>query len=414
MSQARTETENENETETETDIETDIERATMNSVLGDISVETFLRDYWQKKPLLIRQAYPGFECPIDADELAGLACETEVESRLVIEDEAGKPWQLHNGPFPESRFASLPESHWTLLVQGLDHWVPAVADLLDDFRFIPNWRVDDIMGSFAPRNGSVGPHFDDYDVFLLQASGRRHWQVGGACDSDTPRVEGTPLRIIAGFESEDSFVLEPGDMLYLPPKLAHWGIAEDDCITLSIGFRAPSHEDILIGFSDHVAAALPPGLRYRDPDLQPLDNPGLINQDALSRLADIVREHLDSPEHLASWFGQYVTTPKDNSVLSAPEQPYTAADVEELLADYRSLCWNEGSRFAYTETDEAATLYVDGERFVLRGDARELAPVLCAGRYPDTERLGPLLADSVLMELIVHLFNQGSLYDPEV
>lgn len=386
----------------------------MTAPLGDISVATFLRDYWQKKPLLIRQAYPDFECPVSADELAGLACETEVESRLVIENEDGKPWQLHNGPFPESRFASLPSSHWTLLVQGLDHWVPAIADLLDDFRFIPNWRVDDIMGSYAPVGGSVGPHFDDYDVFLLQASGKRHWHLGQSCNAATPRVEGTSLRIIADFQGEESFVLEPGDMLYLPPKLAHWGIAEDDCITLSVGFRAPSHEDILIGFSDHVAAELEPGLRYRDPDLQPAANPGLINSETLEKLNEIIHQHLDNPEKLANWFGQAVTAPKDTSVVVPPDQAYSRAELEELLADYRPVCWNEGSRFAYTEAEERTTLFVDGERFILRGEARALAPLLCAGRYPDMEQLSPLLEDPVIMDLVLHLFNQGSLYDPEV
>lgn len=390
------------------------EAVTLAGVLGDISVETFLRDYWQKKPLLIRQAYPDFDCPVEADELAGLACEPEVESRLVLEKEDGKPWQLHNGPFPESRFASLPETRWTLLVQGLDHWVPAIADLLDDFRFIPNWRVDDIMGSYAPPGGSVGPHFDDYDVFLLQARGHRRWQIGGPCDIATPRVEGTPLRIIADFQPEDEFVLEPGDMLYLPPKLAHWGVAEDDCITLSVGFRAPSHEDILIGFSDHVASELPPGLRYSDPDLQPLANPGLISEATIAQLAATVRQHLDNPSQLAQWFGQAVTAPKDASIVSPPETPYSADDIEELLADYRPIGWNEGSRFAYTESDDATVLFVDGERFVLRGEARQLAPVLCAQRYPDMEQLTPLLADSAILELVLHLFNQGSLYDPEV
>lgn len=391
-----------------------VEALIMEWPLGNISVETFLREYWQKKPLLIRQAYPNFECPIEADELAGLACEAEVESRLVLENEEGKPWQLHNGPFPESRFASLPPSHWTLLVQGLDHWVPAIADLLDDFRFIPNWRVDDIMGSYAPQGGSVGPHFDDYDVFLLQASGHRHWQIGGSCDAATPRVEGTPLRIIADFQGEDSFVLAPGDMLYLPPRLAHWGVAEDDCVTLSIGFRAPSHEDILIGFSDHVAAELEPGLRYSDPDLTLPANPGLISADALSRLEGIVRQQLDNPGELAAWFGQTVTTPKDNSVVRTPDEPYTLADLEDLLADHRPVCWNEGSRFAYTEYEDTTMLFVDGERFVLRGQVRALAPLLCAGRHPDMQQLAPLLAEPVIKELVLHLFNQGSLYDPEV
>lgn len=390
----------------------------MENILGGITVDEFLRDYWQKKPLLIRQAFPGFECPVEADELAGLACEAEVESRLVIESEDGKPWQLHNGPFPESRFASLPPSHWTLLVQGLDHWVPAVADLLDEFRFIPNWRVDDIMASYAPVGGSVGPHFDDYDVFLLQASGQRRWQIGKPCDLATPRVEGTPLRIIADFEAESAYVLQPGDMLYLPPRIAHWGIAENDCITLSVGFRSPSHEDILIGFSDHAAAALEPGLRYTDPDLRAPLNPGLIDAGVLDSVATILHQHLDNPDQLARWFGQSVTAPKETGVVVAPEQPYTAPELQAALANGHPLCWNEGSRFAYTEAGETEAgkshlLFVDGEQYILRGEARTLAPLLCAGRYPDTAALSHLLEDPTLLDLVLHLCNQGSLYIPE-
>lgn len=160
-------------------------------MLGGLTPSEFLRDYWQKKPLVIRQAFPDFHCPVSADELAGLACEEGVESRIVIENDDGKPWQLHNGPFSPDRFSSLPEQDWTLLVQGLDHWVPDIADLLEHFRFIPNWRLDDIMASFAPKGGSVGPHYDQYDVFLLQAQGHRRWTFGGHCDHTSPRVEGT-------------------------------------------------------------------------------------------------------------------------------------------------------------------------------------------------------------------------------
>jgi 50S ribosomal protein L16 3-hydroxylase len=206
--------------------------------LGDMPIETFLRDYWQKKPLLIRQAYPGFELPIDGDELAGLALEEEVESRIVLEH--GKtPWELRHGPFDEQTFSQLPESHWTLLVQAVDQWVPEIHELLQDFQFIPGWRLDDIMISYASDKGSVGPHFDYYDVFLLQGMGKRRWRIGQHCDSGSELVEGTPLKLLRNFETTDEWVLEPGDMLYIPPGIAHWGIAEGECITCSIGFRAP-------------------------------------------------------------------------------------------------------------------------------------------------------------------------------
>ena len=202
-------------------------------MLGGLTANEFLRDYWQKKPLVIRQAFPGFQCPVSQDELAGLACEEAVESRIVIENDAGKPWQLHNGPFTPDRFSELPEQDWTLLVQGLDHWVPEIADLLDNFRFIPNWRLDDIMASYAPTGGSVGPHYDMYDVFLLQAQGHRRWTFGGHCDHRSPRVEGTPLRILSSWDGEETVTLAPGDMLYLPPGSGlpvrvHGAFVDDD------------------------------------------------------------------------------------------------------------------------------------------------------------------------------------------
>ena len=195
---------------------------------GELSVEVFLNQYWQKKPLLIRQAFPGFVCPIDANELAGLACEEHVESRIVLENDQGRPWQCRMGPFDESDFASLPPTHWTLLIQGLNNWVPDISDLLNYFRFIPNWHLDDIMASYAPDQGSVGPHFDFYDVFLLQAEGKRRWKIGNTCTADTARLEGTDLRILKEFETQTEWLLEPGDMLYLPPQIAHYGVAEGE------------------------------------------------------------------------------------------------------------------------------------------------------------------------------------------
>src|SRR5690606_33230205 len=175
--------------------------------LGELPIEDFLRAYWQKKPLLIRNAFPNFESPIDGDELAGLALEEEVESRLILEH-CKVPWELQHGPFDENIFSTLPESHWTLLVQAVDQWVPEVHELLNHFRFIPNWRLDDIMVSYAPDQGSVGPHFDYYDVFLLQGAGQRRWRTGQQCDVNSAHVEGTPLNVLKNFEQQNEWLLE--------------------------------------------------------------------------------------------------------------------------------------------------------------------------------------------------------------
>ena len=225
-------------------------------ILGGISAREFLRDYWQKKPLLIRQAIPGFQSPISPDELAGLSLEEDVESRLVIEH-GESPWELRRGPFTEHTYQQLPERDWTLLVQAVDQLVPDVAELIEHFRFLPNWRIDDVMISYAAPGGGVGPHFDNYDVFLLQAHGQRRWRIGQMCDSESPMLAHGDLRILADFQGTEEWVLEPGDMLYLPPRLAHFGTAEDACMTYSVGFRAPSAAEVLTHFTDFLAQFLP-------------------------------------------------------------------------------------------------------------------------------------------------------------
>ncbi|NMT63945.1 cupin domain-containing protein [Marinobacter orientalis] len=377
---------------------------------GGMPAEEFLRDYWQKKPLVIRQAFPGFECPVSADELAGLACEEAVESRIVIENDNGKPWQLHNGPFEPERFGKLPQSHWTLLVQGLDHWVPDIADLLDEFRFVPNWRLDDIMASYAPEGGSVGPHYDQYDVFLLQAQGHRRWTFGGHCDHTSPRVDGTPLRILSGWDGEETVILAPGDMLYLPPGIGHHGVAEDDCITLSVGFRAPTIDDVLTGFTDFLCSQSDASEHLDDPDLTVQENPGIIAPKVIDRLEGVIREKLTDKRQLALWFGQYATVPKSLDIVVPAEEPVTPALLSEWIAAGNLLRWNEGSRFAYHEFAEDTALFVDGEQFLLRGDARPLAPLLCAGARLDMAALAEFVGDEAICGLLSNLVNQGSLY----
>ena len=382
------------------------------SVLGETSIETFLSDYWQKKPLIIRNAFPGIESPVSVDELAGLACEEAVESRLVFETENDKPWQLHNGPFEETYLQSLPDRDWTLLVQGLDHWVPEAAELLEYFRFVPNWRLDDIMASFAPVGGSVGPHFDRYDVFLLQTIGQRRWKIGGVHDNSSPRVEGTPLHILADFETQEEAVLNPGDMLYLPPGVAHWGIAENDCMTLSIGFRTPSHADVVTGVADSVADSPALDRQLEDPAPALQDNPGRISDSQINELRSILENALQTPDAIASWFGQAMTEPGHEGIVEPPEDPMDSTTLQELVGEGVSLIWNEGSRFSFYDLpdDGGRLLFVDGQRFRLTGNATGIAGVLCAGRHPDMTALAGYIQEPALADLVVSLINQGSLY----
>lgn len=375
-------------------------------LLGGITAREFLRDYWQKKPLLIRQAIPDFESPIDADELAGLALEEEVESRLVIEH-GERPWELRRGPFAEDAFSTLPEREWTLLVQAVDQFVPEVAELLEHFRFLPSWRIDDVMISFAAPGGSVGPHFDNYDVFLLQAQGKRNWKIGQMCSSESPLLQHADLRILAEFEETAEWVLEPGDMLYLPPRLAHFGIAEDDCMTYSVGFRAPSAAEVLTHFTDFLSQYLTDEERYTDADAQPVSDPHQIQGDALDRLKGLLAEHMSDERMLLTWFGQFMTEPRYPELVAGEE--LGEEDFISSLQDGAILVRNPSARLAWSEVDDDVLLFASGQSRYLPGKLRELLKLVCSADALHSENLGDWLADEDGRDLLCELVKQGSL-----
>lgn len=375
-------------------------------LLGGLTPREFLRDYWQQKPLLVRQAIPGFESPISADELAGLALEEEVESRLVLEHGA-HPWELRRGPFAEDTFSQLPERDWTLLVQAVDQFVPEVAEVLKDFGFLPSWRIDDLMISFAAPGGSVGPHFDNYDVFLLQAEGQRRWKIGQMCDADSKLLQHADLRILAEFEQTDEWVLEPGDMLYLPPRLAHYGIAEDDCMTYSVGFRAPSAAEVLTHFTDFLAQFLPDEERYSDAGMAPISDPHQIQQEALDRLKALLTEHMSDERLLLTWFGQFMTEPRYPELVSGPE--IEEADFLAALEDGAVLVRNPSARLAWSEVDVGLVLFASGQSRLLPAHLKELLRLICAADALHTDNLAPWLADEDGRTLVRELVQQGSL-----
>ncbi|AFU97845.1 cupin domain-containing protein [Simiduia agarivorans] len=329
--------------------------------LGHLSLDQFFAEYWQKKPLLIRQALPDWQSPLSPDELAGLAMEPEVESRIVLEQHNAKPWQLRHGPFTESDFQTLPENGWTLLVQAVDHWVPEVTALLDQFRFIPNWRLDDIMVSYAPDGASVGPHFDQYDVFLIQGTGTRRWHLGQHCDEQTERLADTPLNILADFKTAETYDLEPGDLLYVPPGVAHWGIAIGEAMTYSVGFRAPSARELLDDYVAEICTRLTEDQRFTDA-AQPSERAGHIDAVTLARVRQLMLEAFEQPEMLGRWFGQYMTAKK----YALDEEPGLREPSDDELEE-AALVLSTGpvlyqapdSRFAYID----GALFVNGEQF---------------------------------------------------
>ena len=380
----------------------------------NFDIDQFLRVYWQKKPLLIRNAFRDWHNPLEPDELAGLACEEEIESRLICRTDAG--WEMEQGPLPEERLAGLNESHWTLLVQAVDHHVPAVADLIAPFRFIPNWRIDDVMVSLAADQGGVGPHFDQYDVFLIQGLGRRHWQIGPSCDADTLLLPHEDLKLLAAFAATEEWVLEPGDILYVPPGISHNGVAVgSDCMTYSVGFRAPSRGDLLGHYVDDVLDDIKDDELYRDPDLKAQANAGEILPEALARLQQMMLESLSDPAHFARWFGTFNSTPKYPDMDWWPEIPVAPEEVREAITAQMPLSRNPASRLAFVagaKDTDALMLFADGVCFDCIDETAALAKDLCAA---DSVVLDVALAGSAAaIDLLTQLCNNGCIaFDSE-
>jgi len=374
--------------------------------LSNFDVEAFLRDTWQKRPLLVRNAWDAWSNPLEPDELAGLACEPGVESRLVAR--APDRWSLEHGPFPETRFSECGREPWTLLVQAVDHHVPAVAQLLASFRFIPNWRVDDIMVSYAVDGGGVGAHFDHYDVFLVQGLGKRRWQIGARCDHTAQLLPHDDLRLLANFEPTDEWILEAGDVLYVPPGVAHSGVAVgDDCMTYSVGFRAPSCGELIAQWADHLVGDLDDDDRYTDPGLGPQENPGEISAEALARLRDMIAERLLDPHAFARWFGRYSSAPKNAEIDWRPEQPVEMDQLRSRVASGSSLLRNPASRFSFIRGKAGTlTLFVDGHSHDCSGAVATLAEHLCAGDRMVVSR--DLLDSQESLVLLADLVGQGS------
>jgi len=298
------------------------------ALLGGLTPAKFMQRHWQKKPLLVRQAIPGFVPPLSRTQLFDLAQSDGVESRLVVQGANAQGWQMRRGPFARRALPALGKPGWTLLVQGVDLHDDAVHRLMQRFRFVPDARLDDLMISHATDQGGVGPHFDSYDVFLLQAHGQRRWRIGR--QKDLTLQEGVPLKILANFEPEQEFVLEPGDMLYLPPRYAHDGIAEGECQTYSIGFRSPARGELARELiqrlaedaGDAAGAAL-----YRDPRQEAVAHPGAVPEALAGFAHDAVQAALQDPQAMARVLGEYLTEPKASVWFEGGRAPRTLRGV---------------------------------------------------------------------------------------
>lgn len=346
-------------------------------ILGGLSASEFLSNYWQKQPCLIRNAVPGLRSFIDGSGLMDLACREDVESRLVLETDGEYPWQVLHGPFKRQQLGKLPDSRWTLLVQNVDLLMDEADELLRRFAFVPTWRIDDLMVSVAAPEGGVGPHLDSYDVFLLQAEGERRWRINRSAYTEADFVPDLDLRIIADFRSEEEWVTKAGDMLYLPPGVAHHGIALGTCITYSIGFRAPSRLELLGRFVDDGGV---PDERYSDAGLTPAVHPGEISAEALRRIREMMRSATAADESINAWFGRHVTQLPERIDVPRPKRPLTP---EEFLIEWRSHGKASKSRLcraAFTRGPGLAmTLFVNGQSFLLPAAAEQFVLHLAGG-----------------------------------
>lgn len=365
------------------------------SSVNPFNTQEFLDNYWQQNALLARQALKLPDL-IDADELAGLAIEDGIESRLISTEPGTDVWHLKHGPFTEDDFQNLPPSHWTLLVQAVDHWVPEVRSVLKEFQFLPQWRIDDIMISFATDGGGVGPHFDQYDVFLIQLSGKRSWKTGQMCDEDTDLVDQVPVKLLSDFKEEDAWVLEPGDVLYLPPGMAHWGQSIGDSLTLSVGFRAPSDSDIVGELGLFMSTVTSDFQRYQDPQISNRSaTPHAILDEDISRVQAVIQRLADDKELLSQWFGRYMTEPKYDDMAVDTGDWNREAFVRHWKKE--PLIRNPASRLAY----HGSLLFVDGQSISTQFSEQELH------RICDSEEQ-PFSDEKPLQLLMMALLNIGA------
>ena len=338
-----------------------------------------------------------------------IACEEDAEARLILEKDGDYPWQLLYGPFEED-FHDMPESHWTLLVQEVNRYVPEIAALIEHFRFIPSWRIDDVMVSFATEHGGVGAHIDNYDVFLLQAMGHRRWQIMNAPLEEELLVPDLDISMLQNFRPDEDWVLAPGDMLYLPPKFAHKGVALNDCMTFSVGFRAPSHNEILSGFLGYIAEQQDPQLRYSDPDLKIPKHPNEIDQQALEKVRKVIREALKEEKLVEEWFGQFVTEPKRDVYAYPLEDPLQVKEVMQFLQEGGELTRFSGASFAFIQEESGdAQLFVSGMTFLFPAPISGGVPVLCEAPTLSAETMAKYLESETFVELVADLVNEGFL-----
>ena len=347
----------------------------MRKPLPNLDVDAFMRRYWQREPLLVRGAFPAFADPLDPREIFSLAASPDCASRLV--QRRGRRWSLEHGPFDHARLKQLPRRGWTLLVQDTNHFSARADALLGRFDFIPHARIDDLMVSYAVPGGGVGPHVDSYDVFLLQGRGRRRWQISR--QADLAFVPGLELRILARFVPEQEWVLEAGDMLYLPPHVAHSGVAETECLTWSVGFRAPTDREIASGFLAFLDDTLALDGQYADPGARATRHPGGIPPSLVTHVEKTLARIRWTRAEAAEFAGRFLSEPKPQAYFTPPHRPLPGAAFA-AKARRTGLVLDRRTRLLY----RAGRFYMNGDAVEVEASARALMR-----RLADRRRIDP-------------------------
>lgn len=374
-------------------------RVVHSQLLGGMSPEVFLNEYWQKKPLLVRQAVPDFQGLVTDDGLRALACRDDAISRLI--ETRGSQWTLEQGPFSARRWSKLGQ-HWTLLVQNVNHFIPAVAELFYSFDFIAHARLDDLQISLSPAGAGIGPHLDSYDVFLLQARGRKHWQI--STQSDHELEPDVPLKILSNFRAEQEWVLEPGDMLYLPPGIAHCGTAMDDGMTYSIGFRAPAATELASEFLGFLQDQIQLDGRYADADARPARQPAELDAAMCRRVAAMLAGIRWDENTVTDFLGCMLSEPKAHVFFDGPKRPLAPAAFAKRLAR-SGIALSLKSQFFFSE----GRFYFNGEAF--DADGEEAAVLM---QLANTRCLPPGVYGAILQDWLYDGYCHGVLEIPDV
>lgn len=365
----------------------------------DLDWNDFLKQYWQKRPVVLKQAFKQFIDPISPDELAGLAMENEIDSRLI--SHTNGHWQATNGPF--EHFNNLGETNWSLLVQAVNHWHQPSATLLKPFSCLPDWRFDDLMVSFSMPNGSVGPHIDNFDVFIIQGSGKRHWRVGDAL----PLKQWCPHPALLHVEPFDAIideVLETGDLLYIPSGFPHEGYTIETAMSYSVGFRAPNGRDLLSSFADYVLEHDLGSKYYTDPDLTLPASTAEVSNKEIEKLRQLMIDVIQQPESFNDWLGRFITTPLHELDIARPEPAYQEDEIYDLLQQGEKLIRLSGLRVLRV----GGHYFVNGEPII--SSHSDVLNILCEHHEIDANLLGSVLDSKSFIVLLTELINSGYWY----